>query len=349
MRQTWVHSHSKAAFSVILCASTSLSGFSVFWIKFARRKVCSLIMRVPLCSETSSPPLGVMYSFQSLLDLSDQNFQFRQGIINTRTNRWPSKPVYASPNFWFLCNLCETRQLEGETKRIPAKIVLSSQLKNKNRPVKYERSPAMRVAGFGVAWLRGTNKLFWKLIRKNNPSEKLRTRILGNTSRKMGSQPPTVPSVLVDEMRVHVKTEVQAEGEVTIQSVLVDDMPVQVNDEVQAQGECIVVMSLVVRVHADLLQHRKSVARVALANALEPSLLRMSRTTNCTVRGAYIPARLAALRSASAFVSFSARFWHLTAGETPPFLQGSHTATRRGLLLLQVQVKSPCRLCSLAH
>ena len=165
----------------------------------------------------------------------------------------------------------------------------------------------------------------------------------------MGSQPPTVPSVLVDEMRVHVKTEVQAEGEVPIQSVLVDDMPVQVNDEVQAEGECIVVMSLVVRVHGDLLQHRKSVARVALANALQSSLLRMSRTTNCTVRGAYIPARLAALRSASAFVSFSARFWHLTAGETPPFLQGSHTATRRGLLLLQVQVKSPCRLCSLAH
>ena len=135
----------------------------------------------------------------------------------------------------------------------------------------------------------------------------------------------------------------------TIPSVLVEEMPVQVKDEVQAEGECIVVMSLVVRVHADLLQHRKSVAVVALANALEHSLSRMSRTTNGTVRGAYIPARLAALRSASAFVSFSARVWHLTAGETPPFLQGSHTAARRGLLLLQLQVKSPCRLCSLAH
>jgi len=145
----------------------------------------------------------------------------------------------------------------------------------------------------------------------------------------MGSQPPTVPSVLVDEMRVHVKTEVQAEGEVT------------------AAVEDIVVMSLVVRVHADLLHHNKSVAAVALANALLQRLTKMSNTQNCTVRVAYIPARLAAPHSA--FASFSARVWHLTAGETPPFLQGSHAATRRGLLLLQVQVKSPCRLFCLAH
>ena len=65
----------------------------------------------------------VIYSFQSLLGLSDRNFPFRQGIFNTRTKRCPSKTFYASPNFGFLCNLSETRQLEGETKRIPAKIV----------------------------------------------------------------------------------------------------------------------------------------------------------------------------------------------------------------------------------
>ena len=138
-----------------------------------------------------------------------------------------------------------------------------------------------------------------------------------NTCCKMGSHRPIIPSVLVE------------------------DMPVQ------AEAECIVVMSLVVRVHADLFRHRNSVAAVALANALAPSLSRMSRTTNCTVRGAYIPGRLAALRSA--FVSFSARVWYLTADETLPFLQGSHTAARRGLLLLQLRVKSPCRLRSLAH
>ena len=39
---------------------------------------------------------------------------------------------------------------------------------------------------------------------------------------------------------------------------LVEDMPV----EVKAEGECIVVMSLVVRVHADLLQHRNSTVRL---------------------------------------------------------------------------------------
>ena len=37
----------------------------------------------------------------------------------------------------------------------------------------------------------------------------------------MGSQPLTVPSVLVDEMRVHVKTEVQAEGEVPAAGIFV--------------------------------------------------------------------------------------------------------------------------------
>jgi len=152
---------------------------------------------------------------------------------------------------------------------------------------------------------------------KNGPMNYERAYSATNTCRKMGSHRLTIQSVLVEE------------------------------GEVPAASECIVVMSLVVRVHADLLQHRKNVAVVALANALEQSLSRMSRTKNCPVRGAYIPARLAALRSA--FVGFSARVWHLTAGETPPFLQGSPTATRRGLLLLQLEVKSPCRLCSLAH
>ena len=72
----------------------------------------------------------------------------------------------------------------------------------------------------------------------------------------MQPQWATLPSVLVQEDEVKVKAEVPVGGEV----------PVGCED--------IVVMSVVVKVHADLLQHSKYIATAALANTCHKPLLR---------------------------------------------------------------------------